>query len=117
MVFIYVSGAGTDSSQHGRSRWARVKGKTESALLHLPFKAAYMFRPGVLQPLDNICSKTLSYRIVYALLKPVLPLLGLAFPNHVLTTAQIGQAMLAVAKPGYRQQILEAKDMRAAVVT
>jgi hypothetical protein len=89
--------------------------KNENALLRLPFKAAYMFRPGVIQPLDTIRSKTPSYRILYTLMKPVLPLLRHAFPNHVLTTAQIRQAMLAVAKRDYRQQILEAKDIRAAV--
>ena len=63
MTFIYVSGAGTDSSERGRIMWARVKGRTENALLRLPFKAAYMFRPGVIQPLHGITSKTAAYRI------------------------------------------------------
>jgi hypothetical protein len=111
---MYISGAGTDSSEKGRGMWARVKGKTENALLRLPFKAAYMFRPGIIQPLGDIRSKTPSYRTLYALMKPVLPLLRLAFPNHVLTTTQVGQAMLAVAKHGYPKQILEARDIRIA---
>ncbi|HEV2992283.1 MAG TPA: NAD-dependent epimerase/dehydratase family protein, partial [Candidatus Angelobacter sp.] len=67
MTFIYVSGAGTDSSEHGRIMWARVKGKTENALLQLPFAAAYMFRPGLIEPLHGVKSKTRSYRIFYAL--------------------------------------------------
>ena len=66
MTFVYVSGAGTDSSEHGASMWARVKGRTENALLALPFKAAYMFRPGIIQPLDGIQPKTASIRIAYA---------------------------------------------------
>src|SRR6476469_6135666 len=75
MTFIYVSGAGTDSSERGRTMWARVKGKTENALLRLPFKAAFMFRPGLIQPLHGIRSKTRSYRVFYTLSAPVLPLL------------------------------------------
>src|SRR5580698_4735067 len=93
MTFIYVSGAGTDSSEHGRVMWARVKGKTENALLRLPFKAAYMFRPAGIQPLHGITSKTKSYRILYALTKPLLPLLAL-FPKYMTTTEQLGRAML-----------------------
>lgn len=75
MTFVYVSGAGTDSSEAGKIMWARVKGKTENALLRLPFKATYMFRPGVIQPAHGERSKTSAYRIGYAIAKPVLPLL------------------------------------------
>jgi len=71
MIFVYVSGAGTDSTERGRSMWARVKGQTENALLRLPFKAAYMFRPGVIVPLDGIRSKTKIYRMGYALARPL----------------------------------------------
>jgi uncharacterized protein YbjT (DUF2867 family) len=113
MTFIYVSGAGTDSSEHGRIMWARVKGRTENALLRLPFKAAYMFRPGVIEPLHGVRSKTPAYRIVYALVGPLLPLLRRAFPNSILTTEQIGLAMLSVAKHGAQKRILESKDIRA----
>jgi uncharacterized protein YbjT (DUF2867 family) len=114
MTFIYVSGAGTDSSEKGRSMWARVKGRTENALLKLPL-SAYMFRPGFIQPMDGIQSKTPSYRIFYKILGPLLPLLRWALPNQVLTTREIGQAMLAVAKHGYEKRILETKDIRAVV--
>ena len=113
MTFIYVSGAGTDSSERGRSMWARVKGRTENALLRLPFKAAYMFRPGFIEPLHGARSKTAAYRIFYAVARPLLPLLRNAFPNSVLTTEQIGLAMLAVAKHGAAKHILESKDIRA----
>jgi len=114
MTFIYVSGAGTDSTERGRSMWARVKGKTENALLRLPFAAAYMFRPGIYQPLDGIRSKTPVYQVFYTLAKPLLPLLRAAFPNYVLTTRQIGQAMLSVARHGFPKRVLESKDIRAA---
>ncbi len=114
MTFIYVSGAGTDSSEQGRIMWARVKGRTENALLRLPLKA-YMFRPGLIQPLDGIRSKTAAYWILYMLGRPLLPLLRWAFPNHVLSTREIGRAMLAVAKHGYEKRILETNDIRAVV--
>jgi len=113
MTFIYVSGTGTDSSEHGRSMWARIKGKTENALLRLPFAAAYMFRPGLIEPLYGIRSKTPAYRIFYTLAKPLLPLLRRAFPNQVLTTQQIARAMLAITRHGYPQRVLETKDIRA----
>jgi uncharacterized protein YbjT (DUF2867 family) len=115
MTFVYVSGAGTDSSERGRSMWARVKGKTENALLRQPFAAAYMFRPGIIQPLEGIRSKTRAYRALYSIAKPLMPILRQAFPNHVLTTAEIGLAMLEVAKHGYARPLLETKDIRVAV--
>jgi uncharacterized protein YbjT (DUF2867 family) len=113
MTFIYVSGAGTDSSEQGRVMWARVKGRTENALLRLPLKG-YMFRPGIIEPLDGIQSKTPAYRVFYKFAKPLLPLLRWAMPNQVLSTRDIGQAMLAVARRGYEKRILETKDIRLA---
>jgi uncharacterized protein YbjT (DUF2867 family) len=114
MAFIYVSGAGTDSSEMGRVIWARIKGKTENALLRLPFQA-YMFRPGLIQPMDGIKSKTPLYRFMYLLMKPLLTPLRWILPNYVLSTREIGQAMLAVARFGYGTRILETKDIRAVV--
>lgn len=114
MTFIYVSGAGTDSSERGRSMWARVKGRTENALLSLPFKAAYMFRPGVIQPLHGARSKTPSVRLLYRIAKPLLPAFRWAFPDSILTTEQVGRAMLAVARNGAPKTILESKDIAAA---
>ena len=94
MTFVYVSGAGTDSSEKGRTMWARVKGRTENALLRLPFKAAYMFRPAGIQAVHGERSKTAVYRVGYMLTKPVLPLLRRLFPGYVLTTEEIGRAMI-----------------------
>jgi uncharacterized protein YbjT (DUF2867 family) len=111
MTFIYVSGAGTDSSEHGRSMWARVKGQTENELLRMPFRAAYMFRPGVIVPLHGIQSRTRLYRVLYAVLGPLLPLLRALFPSSVLTTEQIGRAMLKVARDGWPQPVLETSDI------
>jgi hypothetical protein len=91
--------------------WARVKGKTENDLLRLPFKAAFMFRAGVIVPLDGIQSKTKLYRIFYAMLGPLLPLLRAAFPKHVTTTAQVGRAMIKVAKQGAPKSVLENSDI------
>lgn len=113
MTFIYVSGAGTDTSEQGRIAWARIKGKTENALLRLPFKAAYMFRPGFIEPLHGIRSRTAAYRLLYALASPLLPMLRRAFPDFMLTTEQIGRAMLAVARNGAPKRILESKDINA----
>ncbi len=81
MTFVYVSGQGTDGSEQGRTMWARVKGKTENALLGLPFKSAYMFRPGIIQPLHGIRSKTKVYQAFYSVLGPLLPVLKRLFPN------------------------------------
>ena len=113
MTFMYVSGAGTDSSEKGRVMWARVKGATENALLRLPFKAAYMFRPGLIQPLHGIRSKTPLYRLLYSLTRPALPVLLKLFPNSVTTTEQVGRAMLRVAMDGYKTPILETGDICA----
>jgi uncharacterized protein YbjT (DUF2867 family) len=111
LVFVYVSGAGTDTSEQGRSMWARIKGKTENALLRLPFKAAYMFRPAAIQPLHGIKSKTKAYYLLYLFTAPLWPLLRAAFPRYVLTTEQIGRAMIAAAKIGYSKQVIEPADI------
>ena len=113
ITFIYVSGAGTDSTEKGSVMWARVKGKTENALLGLPLNA-YMFRPGIIEPLDGIRSRTASYRILYMVAKPLLPFLRWMWPNQVLSTRDIGKAMLAVARKGFEKRILETADIRAA---
>jgi uncharacterized protein YbjT (DUF2867 family) len=113
MAFLFISGSGTDSSEKGGMMWARVKGRTENALLRLPLDA-YMFRPGLIQPLDGIQSRTPMYRIFYKVLSPVTPLLRRAFPSVILTTRQVGQAMIAVAGGGYETRILEVKDIRTA---
>jgi uncharacterized protein YbjT (DUF2867 family) len=111
MTFIYVSGTGTDSTEKGRTMWARVKGATENALLRLPFKGAYMFRPGVIIPLHGITSRTKLYRIFYAISKPLLPLLKKLFPNQIITTEQLGQAMIKVARDGYSKPVVEMRDI------
>lgn len=111
MTFVYVSGAGTDSTERGRSMWARVKGRTENALLRLPFKAAFMFRPALIQPMHGVRSKTKSYRLFYTLAKPILPLVRRLFPSFVTTTEQIGRAMLTVAKHGAPKTLLETRDI------
>jgi len=111
MTFIYVSGAGTDSSEKGRVMWARVKGKTENAILRLPFNAAYMFRPGIIQPVHGARSSTRAYRISYTLLAPVLPLLRRLFPRYIVTTEELGRAMIRVAKQGSPKKVLESLDI------
>jgi uncharacterized protein YbjT (DUF2867 family) len=110
MTFCFISGAGTDSSGQGKSMWARVKGQTENALLALPFKAAYMFRPGVIVPLHGIKSRTALYRIPYMIMTPFLPLLQRLFSNSVTTTEKLGRAMLIAAKRGAPKAILESAD-------
>jgi uncharacterized protein YbjT (DUF2867 family) len=113
MTFVYVSGQGTDSSERGRTMWARVKGRTENALLRLPFKAAFMFRPGIIVPRFGARSRTALYRIPYMLTRPFLPLLLRAFPNQVLTTDEIGRAMLLVARKGAPRKVQETADIRS----
>jgi uncharacterized protein YbjT (DUF2867 family) len=111
MTFIYVSGAGTDSTGQGATMWARVKGRTESALRDLRFKAVYLFRPGVITPLHGARSKTASYRIFYTLFKPLLPLLRALLPRQILTTESVGRAMLEAVRGGGPQAVLESGDI------
>ena len=92
--------------------WARFKGKTENAVLRLPFKGAYMFRPGIIEPAHGAKSKTRLYRVFYGFGKPVLPLLRWLFPNYVLTTEEVGRAMQKVARTGAPKNILDSKDIR-----
>lgn len=113
MTFIYVSGAGTDSTEKGRSMWARVKGKTENALLKLPFKASYMFRPGFIQPQHGIKSKTTLYRAIYAVMGPLYPVLKALAPKFVTTTENVGRAMLKVARQGAPKQVIENWDINS----
>lgn len=114
MTFIYVTGAGTDSSEQGRAMWARVKGKTENDLLKLPFKATYMFRPGAIQPLHGVKSKTAWYQAFYVVLAPLLTWLHRVAPKYVTTTEQLGRAMLNVARRGYPKPVLESEDINRA---
>src|SRR5438093_327340 len=111
MTLIYVSGQGTDITEHGRTMWARTKGKTENALLRLPFKAAFMFRPGYIQPLKGIRSKTWWYRRLYDVMGPFYPLFRVLLPRYVTTTVNIGRAMIQVAATGYSRQILFSADI------
>lgn len=113
MTFIYVSGTGTDSSEKGRSMWARVKGRTENELLGLGFKSAYMFRPGYIQPLDGVKSKTPLYGFIYAVVGPLYPLLKALAPQYVTTTRAVGKAMIAVALRGTSKTHLENRDINA----
>ncbi len=113
MTFIYVSGAGTDSTERGRSTWARVKGQTENALLRLPFRAAFMFRPGVIRPLHGIRSKTRGYRIAYALLSPFVLLVGAVSPGSITTTEKMGRAMIEAARHGAPKVILGTREINA----
>ena len=114
MTFIYVSGAGTDSSERGRSMWARVKGKTENDLMALPFASVYAFRPAVIQPLHGIRSKTKAYQIFYSFFGWTIPLLKpVLYPKYMTTTEQIGKAMLQVARQGYPKRVLESVDINA----
>lgn len=111
MVFVYVSGAGTDSTEQGRSMWARVKGRTENALRRLPFRAVYLFRPGFIEAVHGERSKTTMSRVVYTVTRPLVPLLRALFPRQILSTVTIGQAMLAVARQGGPSAVLECPDI------
>jgi uncharacterized protein YbjT (DUF2867 family) len=110
MTFIYVSGTGTDSSEKGSLMWARVKGRTENTLFKLPLKA-YAFRPGYVQPLDGIKSKTRLYSALYSAVGALYPLLLAIFPKYVTTTEQVGRAMICVAQRGAPKRLLENDDI------
>jgi uncharacterized protein YbjT (DUF2867 family) len=114
MTFVFVSGAGSDATGRSRVMWARVKGEAENAILSLPFKAAYAFRPAVIRPMHGITSRTRSYRITYAVMKPLLPLASWLLPGQVTSTERIGRAMLNVVRHGAPKRILENADINTA---
>src|SRR6202048_4473953 len=113
MVFVYVTGRGTDSTGRGSLMWPRVKGKTENDLLKLPFKAAYMFRPAGIQPLHGIRSRTAWVQAIYVGAAPLLSLLYRVAPAYMTTTEQVGRAMIKVAREGYPKAVLESEDINS----
>ncbi len=107
MVFCYVSGAGTDGSEKGRSMWARVKGKTENDLTKLPFKAVYAFRPGYIKPTPGLRRALLFSRMA----APFYPPMSFFFPQYVCTLEDVGRSMIRVVTEGYQKRILESVDI------
>lgn len=111
LTFIFVSGEGSDSTEKSRIMWARVKGKAENAVLAAGFKSAYIFRPGFIEALDGIESRTPLYRKLYVVFRPIIGLLKLLMPKRITSTQQIGRAMLAVTRNGYAEPILSTADL------
>ena len=109
MLFTYVSGAGTDSSEQGNSMWARVKGKTENMILNKGFKDAYAFRPGAILPERGVKSKTKLYNFFYIVTKPIFPLLKRM--KSVTTTSKIGRAMINLYNNPQSLKHLEGADI------
>lgn len=108
MTFCYVSGASTDSTEKGSSMWARVKGKTENDLMKLPFKKAYMFRPGFIQPTKGLKNTLKFYRYV----SWMIPLMKTVSPNFICSLREIGLAMIHTVTKGYPAQVLEVRDIK-----
>lgn len=111
VTFCFVSGVGTDASGRGRVMWARVKGQTENALRAMPFAAAYMFRPGFIQPLKGVRSRTTLYQAFYNVVGPLFPLLRSIAPNHVTTTVDLARAMIEAARSGYTRSVIDMPDI------
>ena len=109
MTLCYVSGAGTDDTERGRMMWTRVKGQTENALLKLPLKKAFMFRPGLIQPTKGLSNAYLFYK----LMNPIIPLLRKLFPKQVSSLEEIGLAMIQVTQEGSNKQRIEVLDIIA----
>jgi hypothetical protein len=107
MIFCYISGAGTDSTEKGRMMWARVKGKTENDLAKLSFKKVYNFRPGIIKPTKGLKNTLSFYRYVGWLI----PVIKLVAPNSVSSLKELGLAMINTAGKGYEKQILDVKDI------
>ncbi|MBI3786737.1 MAG: epimerase [Ignavibacteriales bacterium] len=107
MTFCYISGAGTDSTEHGRSMWARVKGKTENDLMKLPFKAVYAFRPGYIKPIPGLKN---AFKAAKAL-APLYPMLKIFFRKYICTLEDVGRSMIRAASSGYAKKVLECEDI------
>ncbi|MDP1825649.1 MAG: NAD-dependent epimerase/dehydratase family protein [Archangium sp.] len=112
LTFCFISGASTDATEKGRVMWARVKGRAENALQQVGFKAVYCFRPGYIQPMDGIVSKTPSYRLMYKLTSPLYPLFK-GITSQVTSTRQLGFAMVEVALKGFPKPVLSSADINS----
>jgi hypothetical protein len=108
MVFCYVSGTGTDSTEKGKIRWARVKGKTENELLNLGFNDAYMFRPGYIQPTKGLKNAYTFYKI----LSPLYPVIRILFSSTTCTLSELGKSMINVTKHSTTKKVLDNKDIQ-----
>ena len=111
ITITYVSGAGTDGTGQSKSLWMRVKGKTEQALLALPIKSAVMFRPLAVQAMNGEVAKNGLYRVAFLLASPVLSLARKILPKYIVTTEQMGRAMLSITKHGSSKRVLESADI------
>ncbi|HZI43126.1 MAG TPA: hypothetical protein VFD67_15510 [Gemmatimonadaceae bacterium] len=111
LAFVFVSGASSDSSAQGRVMWARVKGKTENALLRMPFKSVTVVRPGLIIPMHGIRSRTRLYNVLYVILRPLVPLFKRLAPNQVTTTERLGRTMIRLARGGFDRQVLEGERL------
>jgi uncharacterized protein YbjT (DUF2867 family) len=111
MAMCFVSGAGTDSSEAGRTMWARVKGKAENDLLAFGFARAHMFRPAFIQPKKGVKSKTPLYNNLITLFRPIFPLIKLIGPKYITESDKVGRAMIRAAREGYEKPVLESIDI------
>lgn len=111
MIYTYVSGQGTDSTEKGRSMWGRVKGKTENTLINMGFKQAYMFRPGGIIPVKGVSPSSKLYKVLIDRMTWLIKLLKKVFPNSIVSTAEIGQAMINVVNNGYDRNVLKPSDI------
>jgi uncharacterized protein YbjT (DUF2867 family) len=115
MVFLYISGAGTDSTEQSKTMWARIKGRTENDLLREPFRAVYMLRPGYIQPMHGVKSKTPLYQVFYMVLSWLYPVIRLVARKYAITTEDLGRGMIKIAKSGAPKHVLENSDIEALV--
>lgn len=113
MTFVYVSAEGADSTEKGPLMWARVRGALENALLRMPFRAVYILRPAIIQPMDGILSKTKAYRVMYSAMKPLLPLLKKLLPSYATDTRVLGRAMIVLAGKGSEAKILKSRELNS----
>jgi hypothetical protein len=112
LTFCYVSAQGSDNSGRGLLMWVRVRGETVNRLLQMSFPA-YTFRPGFIQPLKGVQSRTKAIRLLYTVLGPFFPILNRLLPNQVTTTVRIGRAMIRAATIGCSKHVLETRDINA----
>jgi uncharacterized protein YbjT (DUF2867 family) len=107
MTFCYISGAGTDSTEKGRSMWARVKGKTENDVMQLPFRRAFAVRPGFIKPIPGLLHAHSFYKYINWLF----PIGRVLYPAGFCTLQELGLAMIRLAEDGYRQSVITGKDI------
>lgn len=107
--FLFLSGAGADSSEQSRTLFAKIKGRTENALQQMNFTKLFIVRPGGIRPMHGKPNAAWYEKILI----PLFPFFELIFPNQMINSVQLADAMLYIIKNGNDKIIVENRELKA----